>query len=756
MHPTSSFPQTRHLVLLGGGHSHALALRHLAMNPLRGIRVTLISEGSAAAYSGMLPGHIAGMYSWEEMHIDLRRLCASAGAAFIHAEVVGLNAAARSITLAGRPPLTYDVISINLGGTPQTANVPGAAEFAVPAKPVPRLLEGWSRIQKAARQRAVPPQRPLRVVVVGGGAGGVELALCMQHQLGGLAEITLIHRGTSIMDTHPTRVRSLLSAVLEERHIQILTSAEVTEVRADRVRLAGTALPEVPADFVLWVTSSTPAPWLAASGLKTASDGSVSVSDCLQSTSHPEVFAAGDVASLPERLPRSGVYAVRMARPLANNLRRYLSGTALRPYRPQRSFLSLIGTADGKAVASRRPWALRSGWLWRLKDGIDRRFMGKFEHLPVMKVKRQPATQTAQQPASPSGPPAMRCRGCAAKIGFPTLSATLDRLREDFPDVVRSADHRDIQIGLDSPDDAAVFSTPPGHRLVQTVDYLPALMDDPFVFGQIAALHGFSDVFAMGAEPHSCLAAALVPFGGAALTEELLYQLLAGVLTVLRQSETRLIGGHCAEGDPMALTLVCNGLVSPDSSLMTKGGLRAGDLLILTKPIGTGILYAAAMRHLARARWIDAAERSMLRSNLPASRILLAYGATGCTDVTGFGLAGHLQEMLRASGCSALVRPDTLPLIDGALDASGLGVRSSLYESNAAAVALTPEAARFAEHPNFPLLFDPQTSGGLLAGVAETKAESCLAALQAAGYPEAAIIGHILTGPPEAPLLTFS
>ena len=322
--------------------------------------------------------------------------------------------------------------------------------------------------------------------------------------------------------------------------------------------------------------------------------------------------------------------------------------------------------------------------------------------------------------------------------------------------MVRSADHRDIQIGLDAPDDAAVFSIPPGHRLVQTVDYLPALMDDPFVFGQIAALHGFSDVFAMGADPHSCLATALVPFGGAALTEELLYQLLAGVLTVLRQSGTLLLGGHSAEGDPMALTLVCNGLVPSAGRLMTKGGLRSGDLLILTKPIGIGILYAAAMRQLARARWIDAAERSMLKSNMPASRILRAHGAAGCTDVTGFGLAGHLQEMLRASGCSALVQPASLPLIEGALDASRLGVRSSLYDSNAAAVALTPEAKPFAEHPHFPLLFDPQTSGGLLAGVAVAQVESCLAALREAGYPEATVIGHILTGPPKVPRLTFS
>ena len=205
----------------------------------------------------------------------------------------------------------------------------------------------------------------------------------------------------------------------------------------------------------------------------------------------------------------------------------------------------------------------------------------------------------------------------------------------------------------------------------------------------------------------------------------------------------------------MALTLVCNGL-APPGRLLTKGGLRPGDGLILTKPLGIGILYAAAMRRLARAHWLDAAERSMLRSNLPASRILRDHGATGCTDVTGFGLAGHLQEMLRASGCGAKVQLDALPLLEGALEASRGGIRSSLHGSNAAAVALSPESAPFAEHVYFPLLFDPQTSGCLLAGVATAQVESCLAAMHAAGYPEAAAIGQITAGPPDGPVLTFS
>ncbi len=716
------------------------------MRPLSGVRVSLVSDVASAPYSGMLPGHIAGLYSWEEMHIDLRRLCAAAGVVFVRGEVSGLDAANRTVRLNGRPSLRYDVLSINTGGTPAPGSVPGAAEFAIPAKPVPELLAGWSRIQSAARER------PVRVVLTGGGAGGVELALGMRRQLGDQAEITLVHRGETLLDSHPPKAASLLSTVLQERGIRVLTSTEVRAITSRQVLLSGPEPASLEADFVLWVTSVAPAPWLASSGLAVDAAGFVRVSESLQSLSHPEVFAAGDTVAFPRPLPKSGVYAVRMARPLADNLRNYFADRPLRRWRPQRSFLSLIGTADGKAVASRGRWAFRAAWLWKLKDRIDRRFMRRFADLPPMKPA--PPRNSAAEVSGEE--PVMRCRGCASKVGHPVLSGVLDRLRQDFPAVLRHGNDQTVRSGLDSPDDAAVFLPPPGHALVQTVDSLPALVEDPFLFGRIAALHSLSDLFAMGAKPHSFLAAALVPYGGPDLTAEILYQLLAGVCTVLRDSGARLLGGHTSEGHPMALTLTCNGLTGPEDRLMTKGGLRSGDVLILTKPLGVGVLFAAEMRLEARASWIDAALGSMLRSNQAAARVFSGCGVTGCTDVTGFGLAGHLQEMLDASGCGAEIALDSLPLLDGAQELSALGVRSSLYPANAAAAVSGTGSGALTRHPNFPLLFDPQTAGGLLAGVPESRAEECLTALRDAGYPETAVIGRVIPAQEGTPALTLS
>ena len=378
-----------------------------------------------------------------------------------------------------------------------------------------------------------------------------------------------------------------------------------------------------------------------------------------------------------------------------------------------------------------------------------------------------PAPPAPVPPQPPEGPGAalaglqaasrMRCLGCAAKLGGSILSRVLARLREEHGAALAPLADADA-IGLDAPDDAAVFAVPPGRSLVQTVDYMPALVSDPYLFGRIATLHGFSDLFAMGAAPHSALAAALVPFAAEAVTEETLFQLLSGVLRELAGMGAALLGGHSAEGATLGLALTANGLIDP-ARVLRKGGLQAGQALILTKPLGTGVLFAAEMRREARAPWIEAAVASMLLSNQAAATILREHGATGCTDVTGFGLAGHLLEMLQAAGLAARVDPAAVPALPGALELLQRGIASSLHPANRQAaqdfLAVHTEAH---QDGHLPLLFDPQTSGGLLAGVPPDLAEPCLAALRAAGYTGAALLGAVTlpAAPPEEdPRLTL-
>ncbi len=730
----NSPPPARELVLVGGGHSHALALRMLGMNPLRGVRVTLVSDVSHAPYSGMLPGHIAGTYTWDEAHIDLRRLCRFAGVGFVLGNVTGLDLANRRVLVEGRGPLAFDVVSLNTGSTPAPESARGVAEHALRAKPVPAFLAAW---EETLRAFADPATRPV-ISIVGGGAGGVELALAVDKHLAGRAHIRVLHRDSEILTTHNPAVRRKFAALLASRGVEVRTGFEVAEVTADG--LVSTSGEQLASDRVFWVTNAAPHPWIAASGLAVNAQGFALVSNTLQSTSHPFVFAAGDNATLDgDPRPKSGVFAVRMAKPLLANLRRFLHGKPLRAYHPQRDFLSLIGASDGTAVASRKGIAWHSPLMWKLKDHIDRKFMRKFEDLPAMGEEAQPAPDTPDDDSlvcqldTLQRDSAMRCLGCAAKVGGPVLSRALRRLRDDIPEAAAS---------LAMLDDAAELEIPPGARLIQTVDYMPALVDDPWLFGRIVALHSFSDIFAMGGRAHSAVAAVLLPFAAPPLMEESLYQTLAGLVEEMRKMGALLVGGHTAEGNVLGVALTCNGLL--ETTTLRKQGLKIGDALILTKPIGTGVLFAAEMRLKTRGAWIDTALESMLASNEGPAQILAAHGATACTDVTGFGLAGHLGEMLAGTGLASSLRLAAVPVLPGAAEAVAQGIASSLNPQNREAASSIANTGAFRDDPRHALLFDPQTSGGLLAGVPSENAETSLHALHEAGHTASTIIGKVI------------
>ncbi len=745
MRPATT-PIVRDIVLIGGGHSHVGVLRMFAMKPLPGVRLTVICTDTDTPYSGMLPGYIAGHYDFDAVHIDLRRLAEAAGARYYRDEVTGIDRAARKVLCRTRPPVAYDALSINIGSTPQLARVEGAAEHAVPVKPIRRFNERWLALLARVRAHA----GPTTIAVVGAGAGGVELTLAMQYRLRGeLAALGrdpeelrfhLFSAEPNILPTHNAAVRRAFERVLAERGVAIHRDAEVIAVASDGLQVRGGET--LAADEIVWVTQAGGASWLRETGLALDGDGFIRVRDTLQSETDPLVFAAGDCASMPgEPLEKAGVFAVRMGKPLAENLRRTVLRLPLRAYRPQRRWLALISTGDRHAVASRGGLFARGDWVWRWKDWIDRRFMRRFNELEPMAA---PAATAAEAVPLDEGERtqaisavAMRCGGCGAKVGATVLSRALAG--------IHPIERDDVLIGLHAPDDAAVLRVPPGSALVHTVDFFRAFIDDPWLLGRIAANHALGDVFAMGGVPQSATAIATVPPGLESKVEDTVFQMMAGAVEVLNEAGCALVGGHTGEGSELALGFAINGLIDEKlDGVLRKGGMRPGDALILTKPIGTGTLLAAHARLKARGRWIDAALASMQQSNRLAVPCLIAHGATACTDLTGFGLLGHLVEMTRPSGVDAEIDLAALPLLDGAAETAASGILSSLQPANVRlrrALRGPPEALR---HPNYPLLFDPQTAGGLLASVPAEKAEACIAALRSLGYASAARIGRVL------------
>ncbi len=708
-------PIAQDLVLVGGGHAHVAVLRRFGMRPVPGVRVSLIARDIETPYSGMLPGYVAGFYKFDECHIDLMRLARFAGARLIHDEAIGLDRAAQQVLTRGHPSIRYDIVSLDIGSTPRLDDVPGAAEHTVSVKPIDRFAERWEALLARAQRMG-----RVRLAIVGGGAGGVELALAAQHRLAALLpappEVTLVTRD-DLLPSHNARVRRRFAGLLAERGIRAVTHNPVMRVEPGALVAADGST--ITFDEALWVTEAAGAPWLGDTGLPLDTNGFVVIDETLRSPADPAVFAAGDIATMPNHpRPKAGVYAVRAGKPLAENLRRALAGRPLRRAIPQKRALALIGSGDRRAAASRGTLAAYGAGLWRLKDWIDRTWMRKYIELPRM--------------AADDDDGEMRCGGCAAKVPAEVLSRAMARLSPATGD--------SVTIGLNSPDDAALVTFPGAPPLLQTVDFFRAMVEDPYLFGRIAANHALGDIYAMGGVPETALAIATLPPARPAIVEHDLFHMLKGGTEVLEAAGATLIGGHSAEGAELALGFAVTGRTRP-GRLMRKGGLRPGDRLLLSKPLGTGVILAGEMRGLAGARVVSGAIAAMQQSAAAASGCLAGFGATACTDVTGFGLLGHLTEMLAASGMDARLDPDAIPALDGALALLAGGLTSSLHSANVAALATLTDAEP--DRALSALLIDPQTAGGLLAGVPAENADACLDELCRLGY-RAAMIGEVI------------
>jgi selenide,water dikinase len=719
-------PIEKHVVLIGAGNAHLVFARRWGMRPLRGVAVTLVNEAPVVPYSAMVSGHIAGDYTLDAITIDLVRLCQAVKIRFLPESVAGIEPAARQVLFANRPPLSYDALSIGLGSLPARPGTPSNGDWSFVMRPLAGLLRKVERLEK---QLELSP-RPFHLAIVGGGASGCELALAIHRRLARHSgfRITVLQANETLLPQFPAGVAQAFETAFRQRGIGFRVHAPVTGSQDEALLLADGE--KIACDAVLWATQAAPPGILGASGLAVDSGGFLQVKETLQSIHDPAVFGTGDCVSFqafPE-LPRNGVHAVRQGAVLFDNVGRFLKEQALRPFRPQRFTLNLLNTADGEAMLSYGPLHWKSKRARRIKDRIDRAWIDKFTHFAPM--QNSAATQEENYE--------MRCGGCGSKISSDILSAALKRL--DLPDDPR------VLLGCRAGEDAAVhqfrpqlYGTEPDKLVeVQTVDYFKAFVDDPYLFGRIAALNAVSDLYAMNARPFSALAIATLPYARGPFQEAQLYELLSGAVHSFRQLHVVLTGGHTTEGQELALGFSVTGFGEADR-LFQKSNLQAGDRLILTKPLGSGALLAAWMRGECRAAWFERLKQSMLLANADAAAIFAAAGVRACTDVTGFGLAGHLLEMLDASKMSARLTTKEVPVYDGFADVVAAGIVSSLHRDN------LKTACRVVGPTSLPgWLFDPQTSGGLLAAVKPEAAGATLDKLQQAGLQDARMIGEVL------------
>ena len=365
----------KRLVLVGGGHAHLHILKSLASHRWPDVEVILISPYARQIYSGMVPGWIAGHYSLDQCAAALKPLADKAGVRFIKDSVVSMDAARRVVhgTLSG--DIHYDLLSLDSGALVDSSCLAATGSALLPIRPLENFVVGWDRQLETFQQ-----QGDARLVVVGGGAAGVELALAASHRLKN-------ELGTQHVQVHLIAGAGLLSGFGHGVVARVRRSLEKNGVAVSNAYAAGTPSgvrlengDEIDADCVIAATGVQAAGWLAESGLARSNDGFVAVADGQQSCSHPEVFAAGDVASrIDSPHAKSGVYAVRAGPVLSTNLRRMLAGSSPLTYQPQKRSLYLLATGPQDAIMSWGGLSASGHWAWRWKDWIDRRFMKQYD-----------------------------------------------------------------------------------------------------------------------------------------------------------------------------------------------------------------------------------------------------------------------------------------------------------------------------------------------------------------------------------------
>lgn len=302
-----------------------------------------------------------------------------------------------------------------------------------------------------------------------------------------------------------------------------------------------------------------------------------------------------------------------------------------------------------------------------------------------------------------------------------------------------------ILVGLETPDDAGVYRLSGEHALIQTLDFFTPIVDDPYEYGQIAAANSLSDVYAMGGVPLTAMNIVCFPMD--TCPQEWLVEILRGGLDKVSESGALLLGGHTVNDETIKFGLSVTGLAHPSEIVATKGA-RPGDVLVLTKCVGSGLVTTALKRQAAAAEHVDATVASMKTLNAAAARAMVKTGVHAATDVTGFGFFGHLYEMLDQSGVAAEIETGSIPFLPGALDYARDGVNTAGGRANGAFLG---ERVRF--EPGVPeevriACFDPQTSGGLLIAVAPERQAELLGRLEEEGAPVRAVVGRVVEGIP--------
>ena len=750
---SSTVPIQTELVLLGGGHANVQVLKSFGMRPIAGLRISLISDVINAPYSGMLPGFVAGEYSHDEMHINLVRLANFANARFINSKITSIDNVNRRIHCEGRPEISYDLISVNTGITPDFGDIKGAREHCIAVKPISHFL---SHLPKVDATVTSPTDT---IAIIGSGAAGIELAFAFRARFNNKnirPKIIIIGANDRFFPNLPKKCHISICKQCKQADIEVRLGEAAIEVSDKFVTLNSGF--QLTAEQTFLVTGAKPSEWLKYSSLNLTSDGYIEVNSTYQSISDKRVFAGGDIAKIKHQpRPRSGVFAVRAGPILAKNLRLALNGLVLQPYQQQSRYLSLIMLSNGKVMATWDRIYIFAKWLWPVKKWIDQKFISNFSNLPDMTEGTHRSIKLSEKELikeKDSLLEQMHCAGCGAKAGAHLLDTVLPNAAKIAAKLGGDVRYLpSLKTFTDTGEFPITAFLDNNQTLVQSIDSISQMISDPFLFGRIAALHSLSDLVVSNNIPLTALSLVTIQRAKRNLQASDLTNMLAGAMIEFSKAKVELIGGHTSQSNENSLGFALTGIKNKSSNSQFYLEKNVSNLealsLILTKPLGIGLLLAAAMRNQALEQGYQNCIDVMLLSNAGAAEFLWQNEVLAMTDVTGFGLARHIDNLIQDIAIKFNVKMgaeiilNKIPVLDGASDIlENTSIRSSLSPSNKRSVRIINDL-NTKNTALLDILFDPQTSGGIVAVVPTTKADKITRTLRKSAAPHTAIIGSL-------------
>ena len=682
------------LILIGGGHSHLILLMKLAKNPILGTRITLVSNELDTPYSGMIPGYIEGEYSWRESHIDLYKFSERLNIRFIHSEVINISGKDKKIYFKDRPALSYDFLSINCGIQSNYKKIKGANKYSLPVKPISKLainfLDQINTINSVA--------------FIGGGAGSVELALALKKRYkikNPNLKIIIISGQRGLLNFFSKKTKNYAEAELNKHDIKIINNKYVIEIKKNKFITNDNKVFEV--DKCVLSTNAMGALWLKKTDINLTDDGFIIVNNCFQ-TNFNFIFASGDIIEFNKmKLEKTGVFAVKSGKPLAKSIKSFILNKKSIPFKHKKNYLALIGLSNGYAIATKFGLSNLSKFNYFLKKYIDKRFVYKFNNFEnksnylyfynlfnflniFFKKNLFKQTETIQ----------MQCKGCAAKVPF-------DALKKSLPE----------NITLSSHDAAPVPHYP---QLFQTIDMINAIISDPYLLGKIAANHSLSDIIAAKSKALSAQMILQLPLSETEVHSRDLAQVLSGAKIILDNNECLLNGGHTMIGndnDPV----IGFSIIGEDTSKNKKNKpskIKKDDLIILTGKIGSGLIFAGISNNLIDSHYQIDVINQMSEGNSKFGAIINQLDISLMTDITGYGLANHLLNLIQRNyGKNGFtINTKKIQVYEGVVYALKKGVKSSLYKSNFDAASKYIVYEKNKELID-EIIYDPQTVGGL-------------------------------------------